>query len=161
MKIIRFRFRKLFVTDGFTLLELLLVVGIIGILSTSIVLNGLGYRNRQALDLAAQQMAASIRDAQNRSVSQQDGLAWGVYFNNVSSTDSYTVFSGGSYSASENRFVTSLDSPVEFTIPSAGTTSSIVFAQVSGLPSTSTSVTITNGSASTTITISANGQVQF
>lgn len=147
--------------SGFTLLELLLVVGIIGILSTSIVLNGLGYRNRQALDLAAQQMAASIRDAQNRSVSQQDGLAWGVYFNNVSSTDSYTVFSGGSYSASENRFVTPLDSPVEFTIPSAGTTSSIVFAQVSGLPSTSTSVTITNGSASTTITISANGQVQF
>ena len=146
---------------GFTLAELLLVMGIIGILSTTIILNGLGYRNRQLLDGAAQQMAASIRDAQNRAITQQDGLAWGIYFNNVSTTDSYTVFSGGSYATSANRFVTSFDSPLTFTVPAPGTTTSIVFAQISGLPSTSTSVTITNGITSTTITISANGQVQF
>lgn len=145
------------------MVELLLVLGIMGILALAIAPNILQYRNQQLLDTTTQQIAASIRDAQNRSITQQDGLPWGIYFNNTT-TDAYTVFSGATYASSASaytRVYTSLDSPIVFTKPSPGNSVEIDFAQLSGLPSASTSVTITNGFASNTIYIASSGIVTY
>jgi prepilin-type N-terminal cleavage/methylation domain-containing protein len=145
---------------GFTLVELLLVTGIMGILSTAVIMNGLGYRNRQALDLAAQQVVANIRDACDRARTQQDGLPWGIYFNNTT-TDQYTVFSGATYasSASYTRIPTTLDSPITFTSPASGSTTEIRFAQVTCRPHATGTISIYNNSDARVISIDSNGRV--
>lgn len=64
---------------GYTLIELIIAIGIIAIVSTAAFLNLSGYAARRDLELATRRVAALFRDAQSRSVTQEDGMAWGVH----------------------------------------------------------------------------------
>ena len=156
---------KLQVARGFTLIELLIVISIVTILAGGIGLNILGYQRAQALDLATQQLAATIRDANNRSVTQQSGLQWGMYFkNNDTSTttpDFYAIFAGSSYAGSATTTLTYFDYPIEFSVPSSGGSDEIVFTQLSGRITASTTIAITNGSDTKTILVDVSGAVIY
>ncbi len=78
---------------GFTLVEILVVVGIIGVLAAS-VLAGLNYFSRQEeLDTTAQEVLTALRLAQNRTLASEGSSNYGVYFE----AGQFTLFKGGAY----------------------------------------------------------------
>ncbi len=70
--------RFTFHVAGFTLIELMVVIGITVILSTVVFFNLIGYESRRDLELTGKRVAALFRDAQSRSVTQESGRAWMV-----------------------------------------------------------------------------------
>ncbi|MEK7098044.1 MAG: prepilin-type N-terminal cleavage/methylation domain-containing protein [Patescibacteria group bacterium] len=134
---------------GFSLLELTLVVGILGIIGSI----GFGfYYNfvRQAeIDLTATNIVFDLKQAQAKSMSGDSGRKWGVYFMNGAS-DYYEFFSTPTdYDdpAKEIKATVYLPGNLFFTQPAASST--VLFNKISG------------GTGSTTISISSlTGQVK-
>ncbi len=151
---------------AFTLIELLIVITI------TIILFGFGffriwdYQNRQSLDLTKQSIAMILRNAQDRSISQESGVRWGVHFENPSGSgnDFYELFSGVVYSTSSVISKNNLNQSIQFINPSAGASKDMIFAAITGLPSASSSVIISlvgDSSASSTIIVNANGRIEY
>ncbi|MDP1719099.1 MAG: prepilin-type N-terminal cleavage/methylation domain-containing protein [bacterium] len=151
--------------NGFTLIEILVVLGITVILATGGFLSLSGLRRHQSLRLSAEGMVAFLQDAQQRSVSQEGGLGWGVHFEN-SATDRgyYLRFSGSDYSVSADKVDrVALPSGIEFADPIDGSAKDVSFAKISGLPDAAVEVKInlSNDSASfRTITINVQGAIE-
>ena len=149
---------------GFSLIELLITIGIVAVLGTIGTMNLVNYRSRNILDLQTQEIVATLRDAQSRSISQENGRPWGIHFENpTSDPDYYSLFASSTYNSSDINSTTTLNSAVVFLDPSSGNSKNVTFSAVTGLPSAADSITIalnTNNSASSTITISAYGQIQ-
>jgi len=120
---------------GFTFIEVLLVVGITVIISLVSVLALSGWRRQYDLNTTAQKIATLLKDAQSKAMTQESGTAWGVYFNNSTSTSPYfALFKSTAYSTATQVEYFTLPSSLVFnssTLP-AGATSSIVFRQISG-----------------------------
>ena len=162
---------KLKTQKGFTLIELLISVGLLVIIAVVGVINLVGYRSRLDLDHASQEIVIVLRDAQNRSLSQEaasaqgSGGRWGVYFENpATSTDFYDLFWGATYATGTVVSRAILSSSIQFDTPASGSSSTIVFSPVIGLPNASTTIkisTVSNAAVSSTITINSNGQIQF
>ena len=150
---------------AFTLIELLITIGIVAVLSVIGFINLTGYRERQSVELAGQGIAAVLRDAQNRSISQDSGARWGVHFENPSGLSGfYELFSGVSYSTGVVLQRANLPSNVIFNQPSSGASTTIIFSPVAGFPGSSTTVIISaigNQSVSSTIIVNTNGEVQY
>ncbi len=71
---------------GFTLIELIVVIAIISAVSAATFLMFYGRRNADDLAGAKEQIAAILREAQSRSVSEDKGVLWGVHFANTTTT---------------------------------------------------------------------------
>jgi len=147
--------------QGFTLVELLITLGLIAILGTFTFISFSGYRQRQLLDETARAIVVALRDAQQRAINQQDGSDWGVHFeNSVSGRDFYAVFKGSTYVSPVT--ISYLSPALEFLEPANGS-KDVVFDKLSGVTSP-TSITIgllDNPSSAKTITINGVGQVQY
>ena len=149
------------------MIEILTVLALAVVISLVILSNLLNSRSRFNLDNTTRQIAAILREAQSRSVAQQNGAVWGVHFDNVSTTPFYALFQN-SYSSSSEFGYYRLPSGTVYSTSSIakGAIKEITFSQISGLPSASTSVTISLMAASismssSTIFISSSGLVSF
>ena len=147
-------FRKL-TREGFTLLEILLCVAMIGIIAavTAPLYNGMLTKND--LDIAATTLMQSYRRAQVLSQGMDRDTNWGVKVQ----SGSIVIFKGASYAARD----TTLDESTTISpnIGVSGTATEIVFNKLSGTPQTTGSVTLTSGLNSKVITINAKGTVDF
>jgi len=144
---------------GFTLIELLIVIAILVTLAVIGGLNLFNYYRRQNLELTVNEITALIRDAQNRSLSQQDGNQWGLRFENATQ-DSIKIF----YATSTLTSTYVLRAGVQFTDPGEDNSQDIVFKKITGLPLTSSTIKIAlkgNSAVSSTITINENGVIQY
>lgn len=140
---------------GFTLLEVLLSVAIIGLLlAASVPLNlSLFYQND--LDVATNQIAQSLGRAASLSRAADGDTTWGVKVQ----TGSEVVFKGSSFAARDTAYDESY--PLASSIAVSGTTE-YVFAKGSGLPQATGSLTLTAANNNTkTITINSAGMVQY
>lgn len=119
--------------NGFTITELLLVMGIFAVLSVLATITLLRPQikssvdknvNTMIADIKLQQIKAMIGDTQNVGGAED----YGVYFENTS----YTLFKGSAYNSSDtNNIVIELDQAIEFSrvnLPN----SQIVFERLSG-----------------------------
>lgn len=151
--------------SAFTLIELLIVVSILAILATVGIMNLYSHRSRQDLGFRAREIVTVLRNAQDRSISQEDGARWGVYFENPSSgTDFYELFSGPSYVSGTIFSKNTLSSYVQFDIPAANSSTTIIFSPITGLPTASATIKISlvgDSTASSTIIINSNGKINF
>ena len=156
----------LFRRAGFSLFELLIVIAMVAVLATVSIAYLVGYRNQSDLDSTAKRIVATLRDAQNRSLTQASLSTWGVHFDNASGTRPFWVIFTGSYNASSVFASYPLPVSVGFasaTVPVAGF-KEIVFTQGTGLASASTSISIyltALPSASATIAIASSGAVFY
>lgn len=154
-----------FCEKGFTLIELIITLGIIVLLAGVGFLGILNYKNNQSVNSTAQGIARVLRNAQNRSLSQEGGSVWGVHFENPSSAnDFYDLFHGVSYATSGLVSRAAFTSGVEFVLPSSGSSSTVIFYSVTGLPDNPLIVKISLTAApsvSSTIIINQNGQILY
>jgi type II secretory pathway pseudopilin PulG len=120
---------------GFTLVETLIVLGGIAVIATIGTISFINYRDHQDLDLAVKAAVAALRDVQQRAISQQEGLQWGIHFENVLvGRDFYATFKGSSYSTSSAESFVYLKSNLKFYNPPSNNAKDIIFSKVTGYP---------------------------
>ena len=151
---------------GFTLIELLIVIALIALVSGILLVNLAGRKSRKTLDSATTQMAALIREAQSRAVSQSGGTSWGVRFNNATTTRAfYALFASSTYNPGNVAARYALPPGIFYTSStvSPGQVRDIIFSEMTGL-TTSSSIGLYSSSApgtSTLIIISNSGLISF
>lgn len=148
---------------GFTLLEILIAVGVMALVAGLGFVSLSGIRREAALDEAERNIVATLRDAQARAIAQASGASWGVRFAAVSGGDDYyALWSGSSFSgATSTIYLTNI---LEFEDPAAPGARDVLFNKLTGAPNAAASVTIRIISAPSerrTITISSNGTISF
>jgi prepilin-type N-terminal cleavage/methylation domain-containing protein len=137
---------KIYQTSGFSLSELLVVIALIAILGTVIFSNFYTRKGRSTLNLTTNQIASILTEARNRAIAQDRDLAWGVYFENSTSTiPFYALFYSNSYSTSTTIKKYTLPNLIFYgtsTIPLGGSLT-ILFNKISGnLATLATTTTI-------------------
>lgn len=141
---------------GFTLLEVLLSVGIIVLLAGLSVPVYVSFNNRNDLDVATQSLAENLRRAEvyARGVKADD--QWGVAVH----SGVITLYKGVSYVARDTNYDedTSVSSALTF-----GGLGEVVFTKLDAMPSVTGNITITqpNTNESKTVSINAKGMVDY
>jgi prepilin-type N-terminal cleavage/methylation domain-containing protein len=150
-------------TDGFTLIELILVVGLFTIVFSSgaIVFGGLIQRN--SLNYYGNQLVQMLREARTNAVVQKNDSSWGLHFNRVIPPYSYTFFKGESYAGRDPAFDLAIELPSVVTISQfdLGGSDEFIFNKSDGisLPSGTLSLTAENNVFS--ISVNSLGLVDF
>ncbi len=158
--------------EGFTLVELLIVIAIMAIIATITLPNFFPSRYKYSVTKDAEGMVYNIRNAVTNSQSQLYGSRWGIHLGSSTSTSGYfyeTWYGTSTYAYGTVYKHIGLDSGVTYSGLPLGSSMDICFAQVSGLPvncgtgvSTSTSVTLTSPTGfTTTIAINTNGSISY
>ena len=116
---------------GFTLLELLLVVGITAVLAGVGVSTYINQQRAKLLDTSVQEIVGYLRYSQQKSMAQEGGNQWGVHFDNpAGENDFYALYTGTRYiSPEETRY---LPKGIEFTTPDSSETVDIPFYRLVG-----------------------------
>lgn len=153
--------------SAFTIVELLLVVGIVVLIGLVSMPNFYKRRGTATLSAETQSIAALLREAQSRSMSQASSSAWGVHFDNTGGVPFFALFASPYSAASiESRYA--LPESLQFstaTVP-AGAFIEISFSQISGAlaAQSSSSVAIAAKSApqsTSTVSVDASGAISF
>ncbi|KKW48162.1 MAG: hypothetical protein UY99_C0011G0025 [Parcubacteria group bacterium GW2011_GWA1_59_11] len=159
----RFRFGSRKAT---TLIEVVLVIGLIAAISGVIIMNLVARKGKTELDTATRQIAALLREAQSRSMAQASSTAWGVHFDNSTSTaPSYSLYHT-SYSESNRLGYYRLPAGVDYVSANLadGASRDILFLQLTGKVGASDSIQIYqtgNSANSSTISVAQSGAVSF
>ncbi|OGI26088.1 MAG: hypothetical protein A3J76_04010 [Candidatus Moranbacteria bacterium RBG_13_45_13] len=141
--------------QGFTLLEVLLSVAAIAIIAGISIPIYQSFQVRNDLDIAAVEIAQTLRRAQVLAQAVDGDTSWGAYIQ----LGNITLFKGTSYVARDTNFDEVFDAPTSIT-PSG--VSEIVFTKFTGLPQTTGTITLTsNANETRNITINAKGMVSY
>jgi type II secretory pathway pseudopilin PulG len=176
--------------SGITLIEILISISLLSAFTWFIVFPLLGYKHSQELEGQVSTIVAALRDAQQRSVTREDGARWGVRFINVvSGEDTFQIIRGPAIPSGDICTTTyEIDSePVptetipitpqlikhsmELVLPVSGSVRDVVFESISGKPitcggtyldvSVAIKITGTPDPEGTVITVFQNGTVTY
>jgi prepilin-type N-terminal cleavage/methylation domain-containing protein len=141
--------------DGFTLIEVLLSVSIIGMLAGISLPVYESFIRRNDLDLASQQLAATLRRAENYARSVKQDSSWSVEVQG----SVVTLFQGTNFVSRNTIYDETFDIPASIT-PSG--LSEVQFAKFTATPNTTGSITLSSTTNSTrTVTLNAKGMVDY
>lgn len=153
---------------GFSLVEIILVSAIIGILAAVSITNLVGRRGREELNSTTRKIVSLLREAQSRSISQASSTAWGVHFENSTSTAPFYALFASTYASNTVVGYYSLPSSIRYATSSIaqGSSLNVSFAQITGLPLNSASIVlelVSGGrvSASSTIVVQNSGAISY
>lgn len=152
------------VAHGFTLVEILVVMGLMAILGTMAFTNLIRPQNQASLDSIVTTLLADLKSQQIKAISGDSlsaatAQAHGIYVQN----SNYTLFKGSSYSGSDtDNFVVSVDTGL--TLSTTFPTSQVVFTKgsgdVTGFTAGQNTITVTSSSTgSKVITLNRYGAV--
>jgi len=138
--------------NGFTLIELLVVIALIALLS----LTSVSFYSRSiaqnAVSNAEDQLAGELRKAQLYSMMGRRTGTWGVHY----SANTIVLFLGSSFAARTTAFDETVTVSSNVTI--SGFTE-LTFAHVTGIPTATPTIVITQNNNTRTITINSQGVV--
>lgn len=154
--------QKTFYTQGITAIEILIVLAVLGILFSVITPQFSKIRENQVLKSAVQDVASSLHKARSQTLSSIDSSSYGVHLQ----ADKVIIFKGDTFieedSNNEEIAIIAPASISDVTLSGvSGNSGDIYFERLSGAPSESGTLTLTTGSFSKTITISATGAVSI
>ena len=137
---------------GFTLLELLIVIGMTVVVFAFSMPFGLRYYRGQIIDEATNNIIDTLRNARQYSVLQKNDSPFGVNFTN--STGNFVLFQGSDYSTRAPL----LDEvyPLTSGISLSGL-SQVVFAKQTGTPSATGTITVSYDILTKTVLVSDSG----
>lgn len=139
---------------GFSLLEVLLSMAIIGVLAgvSLPIYNSFVVRND--LDLTTQQVANILRRAQTYARGMKDDSGWGVRIQ----SSSVTLYKGSSFTGRNTNF----DEILALSSSTATGLGDVQFAKLTAAPNTTGSITLTsNANDIRTVTLNAKGVVSY
>jgi len=157
---------------GFTIIELILVLGIMIAVGAVVFANLAGKKNNADITATTQEVATLLRQAQSDAAFQENNtqaseVAWGVHFANTTATPPFYALFTGSYAASTTVGYYSLPATVAYqtsTLP-AGATVDVIFSPITGVSSTSTNIGFympdESAAFSSTISIASSGAVSY
>jgi prepilin-type N-terminal cleavage/methylation domain-containing protein len=141
-------------TQGFTLLEIIIATTILVIImgtATPLIINDyVTYR----MITAQQDLVSVLRKAQSLAMSNQYESPFGVQV----ASSSYIIFRGASYASRIVAF--DEDVPYSGAIATSGATE-IVFAQLSGRPNTTGTISLVSGDLNKVVTVNEEGRINW
>jgi prepilin-type N-terminal cleavage/methylation domain-containing protein len=142
---------------GFTLIEMLLSVGIIAMLAAMSLPIYASFASRNDLDLDTQGVVDMLRRAETYARTMNGDSNWGVKVQ----AGTVTLFKGTSYAARDST-ADETDN-IAGTITIGGTVSEVVFTKFTAIPNTTGTVTLTHTATNDvrTITLNAKGMVDY
>lgn len=147
---------------SFTLIEVMVTVGVLSILTTVSFLSLVSYKSNKNFHLDSEAVYNLIASAQTRAMYQEDtDYAWGVKLtNSTTSNDFYEIFSGSSYSASSVVEKREISSASDFTNPASGFSKTIIFTARSGTSSpNSIAIKKKNSGDINIVSVSSSGRI--
>lgn len=90
--------------NGFTLYELLFVLGIVILLGFLAIPALRSFRLESDLTSSANEVVSAIRLARSRTVASEGPAQWRVYFDDTTSPNQYTLFQGPSFASRNASF---------------------------------------------------------
>jgi prepilin-type N-terminal cleavage/methylation domain-containing protein len=139
---------------GFTLTEILVVIGIFALLSILLVPLGLNYYQREVLNKTDDQLVWVLKEARDNALNQNGGSSFGVYI----AAHSFTLFRGISFS----QRVAADD--LNYSFPSSIAVTGlqeIVFLPNNGTTSTIGKISLSNGQYQRDILINELGVIDY
>lgn len=152
---------------AFTLVELLVVVGILVAIGAIVFANYSGRKTNTDLISTTQQVATLLRQAQSDSITQDGGVSWGVHFDNTTTISPFYVIFAGTYTPGNTKGYYPLPATVAYQTSSIplGSSVNITFSQITGFPVSSTSIgfymPFQPASFSSTISIASTGAIIY
>lgn len=145
-------------TEGFTLIEVLVSIAILGIITAIGVSSFINFNKREALEVESGKLIALISQARTETLSAKDGSAYGVHFE----TGKVVLFKGTVYSAgaATNRVQTLNDEVKISAITLTSGAVDVLFKKLSGATlqtGTVTLASIRDTSDTRVITITGTG----
>ena len=146
---------------GITLLELLVVLGVLAIVATLLTGALAEFRTTSALGEAKSEIIGILRDARSRTIASRNNMQYGVHFDLAENI--VALFEGDTYNAvSPSNEIYRLRAS-RITAIVLGGTSDVIFARLSGTASVSGTIVLSatrDSSKTETITILTSGVVQ-
>nr|MBI5455687.1 type II secretion system protein [Candidatus Levybacteria bacterium] len=144
---------------GFTLIELVVVMGILLMLFGFMSFNLVGVQRKTSLDSTVENLVSDMATQQTKAmlgVGSSAGDSYGIYFQ----SDKYTLFKGTTYSASDpTNFIISLDSGITFSninLPASSLIFSNRTGEISGFLAGQDTITIQDAQGVKTEKITVN-----
>ncbi|MBN1331418.1 prepilin-type N-terminal cleavage/methylation domain-containing protein [Candidatus Dojkabacteria bacterium] len=139
---------------GFSLLEVLLVVALIGIVAGFSAVVYTDFQTRNELDLTTQKIAQSLRTAQLNSQTMKNDSTWGVYI----ASNEITVFEGPDYAGRnvDSDFIQTFSTSISHT-----GLDEIVFSKYYGVPDTTGAINLATTNNSSQLTLNEKGTLDY
>ncbi|MDB5181890.1 MAG: hypothetical protein JWP13_653 [Candidatus Saccharibacteria bacterium] len=143
-------------SKGFTLIEMLLSVLIIGLITGASLPLYASFQNRNNLDTTTQDIAYMLRRAQTYARGMNGDSPWGVQV----ATNSVTMFEGSTYATRDTTEDEIISVPGSLTLSGPA---EMVFAKLTAAPNTTGSIIVSSPSTNDTrtITVNAEGMVAY
>ncbi len=139
---------------GISLIEILLVVGVLAILVSIILPLALDFYREQQLDTHSQGIIQTLRKAQLKTMSIENDSSFGVYLTD----DSYTLFKGDSYTNRDTQYDEILDLPVILTLSGL---QELIFSKFEGRPNVTGNIVLNSNNKSRIISINNFGMISL
>ena len=141
---------------GFTLVELMMVMGILALLITISLPLAINFYKTRQLDVVENGIVQALRRAQLKSMAMENDSPFGVYISNDSKK--YILFKGSSYAARDSAYDEIFDLSANLLVSGL---SEIVFSKLKGASSAIGNITLTIDSQTETININETGRIDY
>lgn len=140
---------------GFTLIEILLVVGIVAVIFSFSAPYGLRFYRSQLIEEARSNVIEALRRARHYAILQKNDSAWGVKIDTENSK--YILFQGDSYDSRVDIYDEVYDLLTEAVV--SGDWTEVVFSKMTGLPNDTGTTTLSFNSLNRGILIEETGTI--
>lgn len=139
---------------AFTLLEILIVVGIIAILISFTLPLGLDFYKSQQLEANSQGIVQTLRRTQLKAMTQEADSEFGVYLTD----ENYILFKGNSYLARDPQYDQVFEMPRVINVSGLN---EIVFSKLEGKPNVIGNIILSNNGDTLTLNINEVGRINL